>query len=1456
MVLHHLDIRTKHLLKILHETQVVILEFAISHHRNCQNKVDLKIGFQEVITANFQQFKNRKFLKEHHHNKHFYDAQNNLKHSIDYKQLDILLLTKVFNLKFISKSLRQLFQCCGNCENEHQNCICNIPKGDCVGKINCGYKKCSQYPYKCDYTALLWLVDIAESLRNCIKHLSENKTCFNDLENGTHVLQAFPQTQKWDDLWAFVKERTIECLQCLKRNAFLDDEKFDKMKMELEMTFRADVKTLVPIDHYHTVIMGGEDAVTWRKQCDNDLKQLNATCDGGFKYLRKQNNDGFKELNKNREKDFQKWSKDFVYLDGIYVQFEDANHEEDRFVLSRNVSSGCTLLYKDTYQIVTLQCRGGHVNVWNEISPRSKVEKEKGCIEVTNLFGGDIVEFRALAKSNDGTIVIVRSDQIEIKEFPLKDLIEIDGRNKFIGDLKNSSLDIKTTKNNQLEFILPTKDDVNYVLRADTWDEAQNRWICREHQLETLNGREQVLILNHLQERCRYDVRVLAKNSADEIIVLTMENITTKDAIHRHTNTYGVTMVSHTFGLQTDAPKFIKDQPNNAKDILIHTGACKEIRSFDLIDCGKHVRSNFSEKGLVKTQVLIPQLHQLHPKSLNFRLAKKILEIFGDCYLLTNVDFHKHLSKTLGYDDQQMSNMYNSLPKGGSAMVLYPKEMPIAIIITLPENENESLHQLFVKANENLKAFMTIHADMFKQRKQRFVVINTIAAAWYKRKDFENYCTQCNVDLMLFKEELETNSNFEDFYRNVKKEAQDPNFDADAGSSDDEANENEKEKQKEDATNMVFEIASRSIVMESIIDERFPNLFCKTDEKICKRILNEYQSNAILDLSSKKIITGPYGSGKSVVIHETIQRLATNDNDIIYYIGFDEYTIQQVQMHEFCWRISPLIRCRNIADLSIETSNATKLLTLSQCLSYIENEHLNTIDKVHIIIDEFDGEDVDEEEARNIKGMLESPFFKKTNLVIAIQSCQKSRRLDQGGRVENISSNCLQELGIKEYKLPKTMRYSGKINDVMLSVLSKVEEEENFYNAPDGKSLDETALSQETPKEERVEADINMSEPQENIPSKKEEPLETFFFKDDFNIKLEFEHKVSETNLGDDEKLMLQNDTATTSENEVKSMVQPILKFDDYFINLDLDSDNKIISSFKYPENKGNGTGVKGVNPSLLRLDSDTLIDVKPLVYYLRNVCFKEDKAKHLMIVCNFADRIPLIRCALASIDVNHVEYIDCIHKNPAKPTEFKRYILDEWKQGCQVLLTDCRGCRGTEYKEVLVIWDESDYHSRHMFGEALSRARTNLYIVTIKSDDGPSCNLTRVVDTLIKQNLVQDKTKECFEKSVGLNILPLEGFKTRKDFSNLFGKQLDELDDLMISTFLRSKVQLWHDPVKESISESQSADEENQGYTKKSTINSHSLGNNVFSGGVGKHRGDLIRAESLILTSVFLLGL
>ena len=63
---------------------------------------------------------------------------------------------------------------------------------------------------------------------------------------------------------------------------------------------------------------------------------------------------------------------------------------------------------------------------------------------------------------------------------------------------------------------------------------------------------------------------------------------------------------------------------------------------------------------------------------------------------------------------------------------------------------------------------------------------------------------------------------------------------------------------------------------------------------------------------------------------------------------------------------------------------------------------------------------------------------------------------------------------------------------------------------------------------------------------------------------------------------------------------------------------------------------------------------------------------------------IALAKAALKTLTVSYVEYTNCVNKLPAPSTVEKTSILNKWRNERQVMLTDCRGCRGMESQEVI----------------------------------------------------------------------------------------------------------------------------------------------------------------------------
>uniref|UniRef100_A0A7M5X796 RING-type domain-containing protein n=1 Tax=Clytia hemisphaerica TaxID=252671 RepID=A0A7M5X796_9CNID len=483
------------------------------------------------------------------------------------------------------------------------------------------------------------------------------------------------------------------------------------------------------------------------------------------------------------------------------------------------------------------------------------------------------------------------------------------------------------------------------------------------------------------------------------------------------------------------------------------------------------------------------------------------------------------------------------------------------------------------------------------------------------------------------------------------------------------------------------------------------------------------QRNAILNPAKKKIITGPFGCGKSVIVRQAIKIFAKKEEDIVYYIGWDEYTLFHVEMEMYCKQLGLTnVKCVNIADLFRKHNANEEIMSLVNCLELLRQENQGT--RVHVVIDEFDGEkfkpgqspEREQQPKNELLQVITSPFFKESFFLISLQSCLKERDLvSNNEEPKELSRDCFKDIPEEDMlrlNLPKTMRYTSKIRKVVKFILDEGKNETSY----------DLSDLQNKPTPESAQNESGISGDAANfLPIQAEEDSNT--------LTSSSPDEMNENKFG-------------TSKTDLDAY------FEDYGITTNT-SNEKIHNHFSYPENLGDGTGVEGTKPVLLRLDTlSDETDCRKLAYLMQSMLFKEDKTpksvfSNLMVVCNSRKIVPWIRWAFYMLKVKHDEYLDYIYRRPSRSIEEKRQLVEGWKT--RVLLADCMGCRGLEAKEVVVVWKESDYHNRHLLAEALSRARSKLYMVTVKADEDDSqqkTDLSNVIDKLMSNKSIIEVAK------------------------------------------------------------------------------------------------------------------
>jgi len=199
----------------------------------------------------------------------------------------------------------------------------------------------------------------------------------------------------------------------------------------------------------------------------------------------------------------------------------------------------------------------------------------------------------------------------------------------------------------------------------------------------------------------------------------------------------------------------------------------------------------------------------------------------------------------------------------------------------------------------------------------------------------------------------------------------------------------------------------------SIISSYLPRVTEDVGEKIATLLLSPSQVEIILNQDYWKVISGCFGSGKSLCIKEIAQRLhSRNDGSNIFYICFDPYSLMEAEIGNFFKKISNDGRLQSLSLVDISSSAGYSVSqfynycgpptrNISDLLQYLQNTNGG---KCHILIDEFHADNINNKYCYNLHRYLVD-HFQTSTVVIATQSItttkeiidKKSETLEQCG---------------------------------------------------------------------------------------------------------------------------------------------------------------------------------------------------------------------------------------------------------------------------------------------------------------------------------------------------------------------------------------------------------------------------------------------------------------------------
>ena len=204
-------------------------------------------------------------------------------------------------------------------------------------------------------------------------------------------------------------------------------------------------------------------------------------------------------------------------------------------------------------------------------------------------------------------------------------------------------------------------------------------------------------------------------------------------------------------------------------------------------------------------------------------------------------------------------------------------------------------------------------------------------------------------------------------------------------------------------------------------------------------ILTPAQKSILYSSDKHLLIQGPYGTGKSLLAQKKLQMLSdefkkSGKNGVVHFICHDS---KSALLSEIESRPNIILHCNKRGKkLSDTVKNILKV---------------GDSNNVNIIVDEYNGENLDKEEAETLNGIFEEKFQDAVVFLVP-QSMEKERNVSIKKRSEKEEKNRFDLLKkLKRVDLNLVMRNSVEINNLIWVTKRFLKKQETIYQHPNEK---------------------------------------------------------------------------------------------------------------------------------------------------------------------------------------------------------------------------------------------------------------------------------------------------------------------------------------------------------------------------------------------------------------------
>ena len=469
--------------------------------------------------------------------------------------------------------------------------------------------------------------------------------------------------------------------------------------------------------------------------------------------------------------------------------------------------------------------------------------------------------------------------------------------------------------------------------------------------------------------------------------------------------------------------------------------------------------------------------------------------------------------------------------------------------------------------------------------------------------------------------------------------------------------------------------------------------------KQAELLLNRYQMEIAYSNEKRILLTGNYGTGKTVVALKKLELLyqGLKKEDVIYYVNFAWKSQLHLEIME-----------KN------KSKERVKVIKGGTSLSNIINSEIlpeeknNNTENVHLIVDEYDSQDLSEKESASLYQIFEEQEqFKYSTVLIAVQPLEidrtnyftaagKKRRYLQ----ERHMFDKLKEI-MKVFKLKHVMRTTVEINNLIELTQSYLNNKTNQYKGERRNSEGrEKGSSEETfPKLRQKSSKVNNNtenKPKlstQNLSAKPNNPENIVSGSQSASSKHASPVHYKEI-IDYDELYKL---TSTPSEKNKRNRPKLIKK----------ENLQKVVTKYRYTCDSEMGHNINGHLPKLVKLrkSSDPSEEIVLIAFLLLEII--NIQSKRLCII--HFDKDDPLWFQLLFKDTNFFPGVTV--KNNVG--EFLR------NSGNMILISNYNYLKGLEFSDVLLILDADEYHLKQFIPEAMARCMNNLTILVTPKHKG-----------------------------------------------------------------------------------------------------------------------------------------